>query len=85
MSLGLSAQTNYTITDNYSIEFSGSKAEGTLGGLAGAIVFDPTDLEASTFNVEVDINTISTGNKTKDKHARGDSWFDAAMYPKADV
>ncbi len=32
--------------------------------------------------VSVDAATISTGNKTKDRHARGADWFDVERYPR---
>jgi len=80
-SLITSAQQKWEIANDYSIEFSGTKAEGTFRGLVGEILFDPSNLEASKFDVSVAVNTISTGNKTKDKHAKGDSWFDAIPFP----
>ena len=30
----------------------------------------------------MDATTIKTGNSLKDRHARGESWFDVAKYPK---
>ncbi|MEL6275211.1 MAG: YceI family protein, partial [Bacteroidota bacterium] len=50
--------------------------------LKGEIIFDPSNLAASSMNVSVDVATISTGNKTKDKHARGKNWFDVENYPQ---
>ncbi|MEM9338666.1 MAG: YceI family protein [Bacteroidota bacterium] len=76
------AQTKWSITDGYEISFSGSKAEGTFSGLEGDILFDPNNLAASKFDVSVDVSTISTGNNTKNKHARGESWFFAEKFPK---
>jgi len=72
---------HWNIDPNYSIKFSGSKAEGTFSGLKGTIVFDPSDLAASKIDVSVDANTVKTGNNTKDRHAKGDSWLDVAKYP----
>ena len=72
----------WKISDDYEVSFSGTKAEGTFQGLAGNIVFDPNDLANSRFDVSVDVSTISTGNNTKDKHARGESWFFADKFPK---
>lgn len=81
-SVSFAQVTSWKITDDYTVEFSGTKAEGTFGGLSGTILFDPGDLEASKFDVELEVSTISTGNKTKDKHARGESWFHAEKFPK---
>ena len=75
-------QENWEVTEDYTIYFSGTKAEGTFGGLQGKIAFDPAKVEASKFEVSVDVSTIATGNNTKDKHARGESWFDASSFPR---
>ena len=77
----LSSLQNWKISDDYSIKFSGNGAEGTFSKLTGTIVFDPQQLDQSNFDVLVDASTIDTGNKTKDKHARGSSWFDVEKYP----
>ncbi len=73
---------SWSVSEGYSIAFNGSGAEGTFGGLDGSIRFDPSDPATAMFDVTLDVSTISTGNKTKDKHARGDSWFDAVEFPK---
>ena len=82
VSVQVVAQDPWKIKEDYIISFSGIKAEGTFRGLSGEILFDPSNPEASKFDVSVSVKTISTGNKTKDKHARGDSWFDAAAFPE---
>jgi len=74
------AQTSWNILDDYTISFSGSGADGSFRGLEGSIVFDPQNLEDSRFEVSIDPASISTGNKTKDKHARGKSWFNVKDY-----
>ena len=71
----------WTISEDYTVTFSGSGAEGTFRGLSGTIVFDSLHLDQAVFNVTVDTRTIDTGNKTKDRHARGASWFDGERYP----
>ena len=73
--------TSYTITDDYVIHFDGRGAEGTFRGLEGEIVFNPQQLQSARMDVTVDATTIATGNKTKDKHARGEAWFDVERYP----
>ncbi len=73
--------TNWEIDKNYSIQFSGIKVNGTFSGLKGIIVFNKNDLKNSRIAVTVDANTINTGNSTKDKHAKGESWFDTKNYP----
>ena len=73
---------NWNLDPNYTIKFAGSKAEGTFTGLAGALAYNPVDLGSASMRVTVDATTIKTGNSLKDRHARGESWFDVAKYPK---
>lgn len=74
--------TSYTPTDDYAVKFATAKADGTFRGLDGTIEFDANDLAAANFDVWVKTASISTGNKTKDKHARGSSWLDAEAFPR---
>lgn len=70
------------ITDQYRIEFSSENPSGSFSGLSGNIRFDENDLEASSFDVEVEANTINTGNGLKNKHAMGKGYFDVEQFPK---
>ncbi|WP_157976211.1 YceI family protein [Lewinella sp. IMCC34191] len=72
---------NYEIGPDYVIHFSGGGAEGTFSGLTGEITFDPEDLSTARMDVSVEAATIATGNDLKDKHARGENWFDVENYP----
>lgn len=74
------SQIEWVVQPGYRVEFSGRGAEGAFSGLEGIIVFDSTDLDHSKLDVSIDPATISTGNKTKDKHARGDSWLDVKNF-----
>ncbi|TGE21956.1 YceI family protein [Hymenobacter aquaticus] len=73
---------SWNLDPGYSIKFAGSQAEGTFTGLAGTVIYNPADLGSASMRVTVDAATIRTGNSLKDKHARGESWFDVAKYPK---
>ncbi len=73
---------SWNISSDYNIKFSGTSANGTFSGLTGKIIFDANNLSSAMMNVEVDVNSISTGNNTKNKHAKGESWFYAEKYPK---
>ncbi len=73
---------NWEIASNYTIKFSGKKVEGVFSGLKGFIVFNENDLKNAKMNIEVDVNTIKTGNEGMDDHAKNSSWFDVAKYPK---
>jgi len=72
---------SWRISSGYNIKFSGTSASGVFKGLDGTIFFDENDLSTASMAVSVDVNTISTGNSTKDKHAKGESWFYAEKYP----
>ncbi|HEX8657449.1 MAG TPA: YceI family protein [Hymenobacter sp.] len=73
---------SWNLDPGYTIKFTGNKAEGTFSGLTGTVAYDPADLATATMRVAVDATTIKTGNSLKDKHARGENWFDVAKYPK---
>lgn len=73
--------TTWSVDPNYTIKFTGSKAEGSFSGLQGIIAFDDNDLANSKIDVTVAANTIHTGSDLKDKHAKEGSWLDAGRYP----
>ncbi len=76
------AISNWQVQDNdYTIKFSSPSATGTIKGLKGTIMFDTADLVHSRFDVTVDVHTLNTGNKLKNKHALGKGFFDVAHYP----
>ena len=58
------------------------KATGVFSKMAGDVAFDANNLDASSFNVSVDVSSINTGNGMQNKHAVSDKWFDAETYPK---
>ncbi len=73
---------SWEIDTDYAVRFSTQKAEGTFSDLQGTVNFDPEDILNASFDVSVATATISTGNTSKDKHARGKSWFDAERHPR---
>lgn len=72
---------NWNIGQDYMVKFETGGAVGTFDQLKGNIVFDPADLSQGKMDVSIDVATISTGNKTKDRHAKGKSWLYAEQYP----
>lgn len=72
----------WEITEDYAVRFSTQRAEGTFTDLRGTVNFSPDDLLNASFDVSVATASIATGNKTKDKHARGKAWFDAEQHPR---
>jgi polyisoprenoid-binding protein YceI len=75
------AKTEWKISSGYNIRFNGKFADGTFEKLQGTILFDPSDLTVSRFDVTVDVNSINTGKELKNKHAVSEKWFDAEKYP----
>ena len=73
--------TNWKVTNDYSIKFSGTDAQGVFQKFTGDIHFDESDLTASKCVLSIDVNSINTGNGMKNKHAVSDKWFDAENYP----
>ena len=72
---------NYKIADNFSIKFSGTDVEGIFKDLKGSIQFEEANLAASKVSFTIAVNSINTGNGTKNKHAVSDKWFDAPNHP----
>jgi len=70
------------IADSYSVKFDGGDPAGEFRGLKGIVRFDPNNLEASQFDVSIDVATINTGNGMKNTHAKSDKWLDAEKYPE---
>src|SRR5687768_5816296 len=66
----------------FKIKNFGNWVNGTIGGLAGTIHFDPNDVANSSISGSVDVNTISTENAGRDKHLKNADFFDAPTYPK---
>jgi len=57
-----------------------STVTGHFEGLTGAITFDPNNLATASFNVSVDINTISTGIGMRDKDLKKEKFFNYDKY-----
>lgn len=65
----------------FTIKNFGINTGGELKGLKGAVKWDAGNPSASSFNVSVDVNTISTGISARDSHLRQVEYFDAEKYP----
>lgn len=77
----LSGPMSWNISENHSIKFSTKKADGDFKDFTGDIQFDKDNLQNSKFDVQVDVNSIRTGNFLKNKHAKGKNWFNSKEYP----
>ena len=66
------------------VEFNFVKEEtkGTLTGVAAKISFNPNDLTESKVSGSVNVNTINTGNKTRDHHLMAPDMFNEEEHPE---
>ena len=58
-----------------------AKVSGTFTGMNGAVVFDEDNLEASQFNVCIDVASINSGNHKRDDHLKSEDFFHVDKYP----
>jgi len=73
---------DWKLTDGYSIRFKGKRINGFFHVLKGQITFDENKLSSSSFKMEVDVASITTGNTLKSWNSKRKKWFDAKTFPK---
>ncbi|MFW6345788.1 MAG: YceI family protein [Halomonas sp.] len=56
---------------------------GSFEEFEGSFHYDPEDLEASSAEVEVQVDSLNTNHAERDKHFLSDDFLDAAEYPTA--
>ena len=70
---------------HFVIKNFGIKTGGQLTGLKGDIYFFTTNLAACRFNVSIRTATIDTDNESRDKHLRGEEYFDIEKFPEITI
>jgi len=55
---------------------------GLFGRMTGTINFEPPDIGRLSAEAEVELGSMSTGNKARDEHLLSPEILDAAKYPK---
>lgn len=85
---GLAAAADYTVqpassTLGFSDTFQGESFNGQFGQWTAAISYDPANLAASKFDVEVTLASAKTGDSDRDGALPGPDFFDVAKFPKA--
>jgi polyisoprenoid-binding protein YceI len=55
---------------------------GLFGRITGTISYDPPEIAHLSAEAEIDVSSISTGNKARDEHLLSPDFLDAAKYPK---
>ena len=58
-----------------------TNVRGGFSGLQGTVVYDPADLNASSVDVTIDTNSLSTGDATRDTHVKSADFLDVEKYP----
>lgn len=76
------APIQWKISNGYSIKFSAEHVSGEFEKISGNIFFNENDLSNSSFNIQIDVQSIATGNFLKNSFAKGKKWFDSDRYPK---
>lgn len=64
-----------------SFNYVKEKTEGTLSGVEAIIRINSSDVMSSTIKGSVRVETLSTGNKMRDKHLKSEDYFDAEKFP----
>jgi polyisoprenoid-binding protein YceI len=72
----------WKIADSYNIAFSSQDVSGIFKEMTGNIFFDPANLSKSKLELNIKVESISTGNGVQNKHAKGEEWFYADKYPE---
>jgi len=75
------AQATYT-SITFEIKNVGITTGGSIGGLRTNVHFNPSNINGSTLEASVDVNTINTDNSSRDEHLRSEDFFDVAHFTK---
>ena len=62
-------------------DYVSEKTKGTLGDVTATLKIDVKKLGSATISGSVEVSTLSTGNKMRDKHLKSKDFFDASTYP----
>lgn len=68
-------------TVKFTIKNFGVNTGGSFKGPQGSIIFDPSDISKSSFDVSVPAETINTDNESRDKHLKGEDYFSVKEFP----
>ena len=58
-----------------------AKVRGRFGGWTGTVKLDEQDLTRSEVDVQIDANSIDTGNAQRDTHLRSADFLDVEQFP----
>lgn len=85
---GLASAADYAVQPTGSTlafhgNFQGSGFDGHFDKFDAAIAYDPAHLDASKFDVNVDLSSARTGDSDRDTALPGSDFFNVAQFPKA--
>jgi polyisoprenoid-binding protein YceI len=84
-----SAQKQVPVQANKAVRFTisnfGFDVSGEFSGLTGSVSFDEKNLSSALFDVKVSSNAVNTNNKQRDKHLRGEDYFNTSLYPEIQI
>mgnify|MGYP001556047803 CR=1 FL=1 len=85
---GMAAATDYKVQTaasqlGFSAVFQGESFDGHFGQWTAAISYDPANLAASKFDVEVTLASAKTGDSDRDSALPGKDFFDTTKFPTA--
>ncbi len=75
-------QDNSKTKITFKIKNFGSYVNGSFSGVTIKSNFNTKDLTKSFLNASIDVNTIDTNNKSRNKSLSEDKYFDVVKYPK---
>ena len=55
---------------------------GRFNDPTGSFALDEADVTKSSFNIELDVTKVDTGNEKRDAHLKSPDFFNAKQYPK---
>jgi polyisoprenoid-binding protein YceI len=67
---------------SFKIKNFGRQVDGTFKGMKAKIKFDEQDLKNTDLEASIDVNTIDTGIKKRDKDLKSADYFDVERYPE---
>ena len=78
------AQTTKIISGStdFNVKFVLGTCNGTFDAPKGTAIFDPNNLNSSSFNLTVAANTFKTNSNGRDKDMKSEKYFDVAKYPE---
>src|ERR1700761_6169491 len=59
-----------------------TNVRGGFDKVEGTVVYDPDNLDASSIDVVIDVNSLNTSDSNRDTHVKSPDFLDAEKYPK---